>query len=56
MPSDRVRVFKRLETDAEFCARIRVRSGYPINRTGESLDDYAWTWWLMQRKIVEDMR
>lgn len=58
MSVDRVRVFKRLETDVEFRARINALphgyvSGY---HTGKSLDDVVWNDYRLQRKIIEDMR
>lgn len=47
-------VFKRLETDAEFRARLRTHGFYTLE-DGEGLDDTAWRNKKMQRRIVEDV-
>lgn len=60
-------IYKRLETDEEFRARVRnhIREraltknefGFShiteINRGGSDLDDYCWGHFRLQRKIVE---
>lgn len=48
-----IRVFKRLETDDEFRKRLpgnHCRSTV----TGTALDEYAWDYCKMQRRIIED--
>ena len=51
-------VFKRLETDAEFTARL-IAAGVERHMldgaAGERLDDWGWYWRKMQRRIVEDV-
>lgn len=56
LSNDRVRVFKRLETDEEFRKRIEAAKGYVPHYTGQLLDDDAWKYYRMQRRIVEDQR
>lgn len=53
MPSkQRGSMFKRLETDAEF--RARLAGHYlPSWHSGAAIDDYAWTYYRMQRRIIE---
>ncbi len=49
-------VFKRLETDREFLARLPSFHDTwvsPNELTGETLDFYAWNLFKMQRKIIE---
>jgi hypothetical protein len=56
-PADapRKRVFKRLETDAEFRKRLLAANVYVTTRdTSETLDELAWRTRQMQRKIVDD--
>jgi hypothetical protein len=52
LSSDRHRVYKSLETDEEFRARLK---GYYIPRwnTGNELDEYVWDQYKKQRRIVE---
>lgn len=49
-------VFRRLETDVEFHVRIRERVKlYWFHDTrGQVLDEIAWDYLKMQRRIVED--
>lgn len=54
MLHDRIRVFKRLETDAEF--RARVQRYIPHYLMGATLDDYVWHEAGLQRRIIEDER
>lgn len=49
-------VFKRLETDAEFIARLPWRPYTHQTLEGDWLDECAWQVFKMQRKIVEDER
>jgi hypothetical protein len=57
MSSERVRVFKRLETDAEFRARIEKTRGYVSSYwRGAELDDHVWANHRAQRRIIEDER
>lgn len=51
----RERVYKSLETDAEFLARIRRKHAWwsPWNATSDVLDREAWDELKMQRRIVE---
>jgi hypothetical protein len=52
--SDRHKVFKSLETDEEFRARVKVASGWNFGyASGERLDNDAWSYVKMQRKIIE---
>jgi hypothetical protein len=47
-------VFKRLETDDELRARLSARVGLPLRTiAGNALDEYAWVWYKMQRRIIE---
>jgi hypothetical protein len=46
-------IFKRLETDTEFRDRVRTARGYAPELNGEYLDNYAWFYWKMQRRIIE---
>lgn len=55
MSSERVRVFKRLETDAEFKARLKA-AGCTVFYSGEALDNEAWGYYRKQRRIVDDER
>lgn len=45
------KVFKRLETDGEFARRV---TGSPALVGGKELDDFMWTRFKAQRRIVED--
>lgn len=56
MSPDRVRTFKRLETDEELKARLYEALGYSTYQNGEALDDFAWRHARLQRRLVEDMR
>jgi hypothetical protein len=53
------RVFKRLETDAEFLERMTARASWARREAkdldGETLDFFAWWNFKMERKIVEDV-
>lgn len=50
-------VFKRLETDKEFGARL-VAAGLGrwdiLGMSGNALDEYGWRWRKMQRRLIED--
>lgn len=53
-------VFKRIETDAEFRARLLAagagdRAGFTYAGYGENLDAWAWGAMRMQRRIIEDV-
>lgn len=55
MSSDRVRVFKRMETDEEL--RARACGFYlPASLREAELDDYLWRYFRTQRRIIEEMR
>jgi hypothetical protein len=58
MSSDRQRVFKRLETDAEFRFRINASDFAYVSEhsSGTWLDDLAWNNYRLQRRIIEDER
>ena len=58
MSSDRARVFKRLETDREFRARVNASDHAYVSEytSGKALDDIAWDHYRMQRRIIEDQR
>lgn len=54
-------IFKRLETDAEFRERIRQTANPTPDHfdrmrgyIATALDDFAWTRFKMQRRIVDD--
>lgn len=51
-------VFKRLETDAEFIARVKAKFSWWMQfsmmyPTGAELDERAWDTFKMQRRIIE---
>jgi hypothetical protein len=46
------KVFKRMETDYEFRARLGIER--KTEYWGEGLDNYAWTYHRAQRRIVDD--
>ncbi len=52
--TERGRVFKRLETDAEFLARIRDKYKWWGGWGYADLDTAAWEALKMQRRIIED--
>lgn len=57
-------VFKRLERDDEFRARLKADEDWPklpahaqiaiLTASGGILDDYAWGYCRVQRKIIDD--
>ncbi len=49
-------VFKRLENDAEFWARVAPGALFGPPRDGAELDDYVWVNRKKQRRIIEDER
>ena len=55
--SARRKIFKRLERDREFIDRL-IRAGVAgwnlFGMFGQQIDDYAWRFAKMQRRIVED--
>lgn len=47
-------VFKSLETDKEFVARLKQRfPWYSSYYSGQGIDDEAWACFQVQRKIIE---